>query len=98
VTRVVSSSPKDAVYHEVPWYVALRDERWKYVRYLTPGETEELYDLRADPEELHNLADRAEHRETLDALRRRALAELRRTDAGFADALPPTKQMQAGGK
>src|SRR5262249_30378478 len=57
VTRVVSSAPETAVYQEVPWYVALRDDRWKYVRYLTPGETEELYDLRVDPDELHNLAD-----------------------------------------
>jgi arylsulfatase A-like enzyme len=97
VTRVVSGAPRDAVYHDVPWYVALRDERWKYVRYLTPGETEELYDLRADPEELHNLADRPEHRAALGELRRRALAELRRTGAGFADELPPTKQMREGG-
>jgi arylsulfatase A-like enzyme len=94
VTRVVSSAPQDATYHDVPWYVALRDERWKYIRYLTPGETEELYDLRADQDELHNLADRIEYRETLRELRQRTLAELHRTQAGFADRLPPTKQMQ----
>jgi len=98
VTRVVSGAPQEAVYNDIPWYVALRDERWKYVRYLTPGETEELYDLRADPEELRNLADRPEHRATLGELRRRALAELRRTGAGFADHLPPTRQMRNGGR
>ena len=98
VARVVSGAPQEAVYNDVPWYVALRDERWKYVRYLTPGETEELYELRADPEELRNLADRPEHRATLGELRRRALAELRRTGAGFADHLPPTRQMRNGGR
>jgi arylsulfatase A-like enzyme len=96
VTRVVSASPEEAVYENVPWYVALRDDRWKYVRYLTPGETEELYDLRSDPDELHNLADRTEQRETLRDLRQRTLAELERTQADFAGKLPPTKQMQRG--
>jgi arylsulfatase A-like enzyme len=32
----------------------VRTARWKYVRYLSYGE--ELYDLAADPGELHNLA------------------------------------------
>jgi arylsulfatase A-like enzyme len=95
VTRVVTTAPEKAIYQEIPWYVALRDDRWKYIRYLTPGETEELYDLRADPDELHNLADRTEHRETLRELRRRTLAELHRTGADFADRLAPTKQMQS---
>jgi arylsulfatase A-like enzyme len=94
VSRVVTTTPEKAIYQEIPWYVALRDDRWKYIRYLTPGETEELYDLRADPDELHNLADATDHRETLRELRRRTLAELHRTGAGFADRLPPTKQMQ----
>jgi len=97
VTRIVSNAPEKAILQEIPWYVALRDDRWKYIRYLTPGETEELYDLRADPEELHNLADRTEHRETLHALRQRTLAELHRTGADFADRLPTTRQMQGGG-
>lgn len=98
VTRVVMGSPQDAVYNNVPWYIALRDARWKYVRYLTLGETEELYDLQVDPDELHNLADRAEHRRKLQELRRRAVAELRRTEAGFADVLPATRQSASGNR
>jgi len=38
----------------VPTYCAVRSDRWLYVRY-TDGE-EELYDVRADPYELENLA------------------------------------------
>ncbi|MFI7135323.1 sulfatase [Nonomuraea sp. NPDC050153] len=56
----------------VPPYRALRTERYKYVRYAT-GESQ-LYDLREDPYELHNLAGRADPalvrglRERLDAM------------------------------
>jgi len=32
-------------------------ERWKYIRYLEGGVQEQLFDLREDPEERHNLAD-----------------------------------------
>lgn len=96
VTTVVKNTPDQAAHHHVPWYAALNDGHFKYVRYLTPGETEELYDLKADPEELINLADQPEHRATLKKLRAAALEELRRTKAGYAEDLPPSRQMQAG--
>ena len=94
-----SEVPTDARLTEagnVPWWALLRDGRYKYVRTLVAGETEELYDLESDPEELQNLAPRPEHRQLLESLRAKALAELRRTDAPFADRLPPTKAMMAG--
>lgn len=77
----------------VPWWAMLRDGRFKYVRYLIPGETEELYDLGADPEELKNLAVDPAHAERLARLRAKTLDELRRTEAGFVDALPPASTM-----
>ena len=94
VARVVRGGGGKAKYERVPWYVALRDGRFKYVRYLTVGEIEELYDLEADPEELTNLADRAEHAERLRQLRLATIAELRRTGAEFVDHLPPTAAEQ----
>ena len=94
VTQVVKDTPAQAAHHHVPWYAALNDGRYKYIRYLTPGETEELYDLQSDPEELTNLADLPEHQPTLAKLRATAVAELRRTRAGYAEHLPPTRQMQ----
>ncbi|HUR57458.1 MAG TPA: sulfatase [Opitutaceae bacterium] len=36
---------------------AVRDERWKYVRYTGHPEMDELYDLQADPAEMKNLVD-----------------------------------------
>jgi arylsulfatase A-like enzyme len=57
----------------VPTYCAVRSERWMYVRYTT-GE-EELYDLRADPYELENLAADPADRQVL-ADRRERLREL----------------------
>jgi hypothetical protein len=55
---------------------------------------EEIYDVEADPQELTNLALKPEHRALLAELRAKTIAELRRTDAPFADSMPPTKQMQ----
>jgi N-sulfoglucosamine sulfohydrolase len=37
--------------------------------FLKPRPAEELYDTEADPHQLHNLADKSEHAETLAALR-----------------------------
>ncbi|NLX94732.1 MAG: sulfatase-like hydrolase/transferase [Rhodopirellula sp.] len=79
-----------------PWYAMLRDGRYKYVRMLVENETEELYDLAADPEELVNLAAKPEHRARLESLRAKTIDELRRTEAGFVDSMPPTKAMNGG--
>ncbi len=73
----------------VPWWVSLHDGRYKYIRTLVAGEIEELYDLESDPEELTNLALNPEYRARAKSMRKAMVAELRRTDCGFADSLPP---------
>lgn len=80
-----------ALYHGpgIPWYVMYCSGHYKYIRNLIAGETEELYDLQADPHELHNLAQLKRHDELLTAMRSGAIDELRRTDAGLVDHLPP---------
>jgi arylsulfatase A-like enzyme len=90
VARVLKEKGK-AEHSQVPWYVAVRDGRYKYVRYLVAGEMEEVYDLSADPEELTNLAVKAEHAGLVGRLRKVAVEELRRTDAGFIDHMPATR-------
>lgn len=94
-TNVIPTDEALTAAGNTPWWALLRDGRYKYIRTLVEGETEEVYDLDADPEELVNLAARSEHRTLLESLRAKALAELKRTDAGFADSLPRTKAMMA---
>ena len=75
----------------VPWWLSLRQSRYKYIRTLVENEIEELYDLEADPEELTNLALVPEHPALLEDLRARLEAELKRTNAGLIKNLPPPR-------
>ncbi len=85
---------KDALHGDVPWYVMIRDKRYKYVRPLI-HDLEELYDLENDPEELTNLAVKSAHQIRLRRMREAAIAELRRTKAGFANRMPAVREAQA---
>jgi arylsulfatase A-like enzyme len=88
-TKVIPTGQE--VYHGgVPWYVMIRDRRYKYVRPLVP-DLEELYDLEKDPEELDNLAVKTAHQDVLKRMRAAMIAELRRTKAPFVDGMPPPK-------
>lgn len=96
-TRQIPTKDDPALYHGpgIPWYVMLSRGRYKYVRTLIAGETEELYDLDADLEELDNLAHREEHDPLLKRMRADTIAELKRTDAVLADHLPPVGTITA---
>lgn len=89
---VVPAPPKNRHKSGVPWYLMLVEGRYKYIRTLDAGEPEELYDLLADPEELTNLAGKAEHRDWFLKLRKATLAELKRTGAKMVDSLPEVGQ------
>jgi arylsulfatase A-like enzyme len=78
----------------VPWWLFLREGKYKYVRTLVPGEIEELYDLESDPGELVNLALLPERQKTLVQYREKLLAELERTDAAMREHLPPVAGMK----
>ena len=80
-----------AFHGEVPWYVMIRDRRYKYVRPLI-HDLEELYDLTSDPEELDNLAGKASHKSRLARMRAQAISELRRTKCGFVDRMPAIRE------
>jgi arylsulfatase A-like enzyme len=79
------------VVNGVPWWVALRDGKMKYIRTLVKDEIEEMYDLAKDPGEMTNLALVPEHKATLERLRNMMVTELRRTNAGFVDHMPVPK-------
>ncbi|NRB75123.1 MAG: sulfatase-like hydrolase/transferase [Verrucomicrobiales bacterium] len=87
---VVPPAGDPNLYHGpgIPWYVMLCEGDYKYIRNLIEGETEELYHMGDDPEELVNLAQLAAHQETLKQFRAQAIEELRRTKAGMVDNLP----------
>src|SRR5205823_4925720 len=71
----------------VPWWLSIRQDQYKYVRTLVPEKIEELYDLKADPDELKNIALGPAYRPVLEDYRARLLAELKRTKAGLVDAI-----------
>lgn len=92
-TNIIPPVEDPRLYHGpgVPWYVMLASGKFKYVRNLIAGETEELYDLSKDPEELRNLASKKIHQRRLRRMRMETIQELKRTDAGFVHAMPKTK-------
>ncbi len=92
VAKVLREGPEEAIYQKVPWYTAVVQDGWKYVRYLQPGVGEELYDLNTDAAEMRNLVGRDEHRDRLSAMRAALTSELKRTDADAA-LLPTGKEL-----
>ena len=91
-TDRVPTDPENLYTAGVPWWVSLRQDRYKYIRTLIEGEIEELYDLESDPEELANLALERKHAARLRDFRKATVAELRRTGAGMVDHLPGVKE------
>ena len=87
VNVTLQSAPQDAEHNHVPWYDAVVHHGWKYIRYLRERDGEELYDLHHDPEELRNLASEPEQHERVEKLRAELVAELRRTEADYAESL-----------
>ena len=75
----------------IPWYVSLRQGRYKYIRTLVENEIEELYDIETDPEELTNLALDAGHAGQLKEFRAGTIAEMRRTGWELVDHLPSVR-------
>lgn len=55
--------PAQSTYQDVT-HNMIRSERYKLIRYHNDNEAIELYDMQADPEEFHNLANLPEHRST----------------------------------
>jgi arylsulfatase A-like enzyme/acetyl esterase/lipase len=73
---------------------ALRDDQWKLIRYPQVDRTQ-LFDLKSDPHELTNLADRPEHATRVAAMTAALAAEMKRlgdpvTSLTVADPKPAT--------
>ena len=63
----------------------LRDDQFKLI-YYPAGNCRQLFDLRNDPLECHNLANSANHVETLQRLTDRLIGELYGSDKDWLDA------------
>ncbi|MFK8113947.1 MAG: sulfatase-like hydrolase/transferase [Rubripirellula sp.] len=94
-TNRIPAADDPALYHGpgIPWYVTIATRKYKYIRTLVENETEELYDVQNDRAELINLATQATYRPIVEKMRAEALAELKRTKAGFVDELPTVKEL-----
>lgn len=68
-------------YPQIPSTLAVRTDRWKYIRYPGTSEIEELYDLKNDPYELKNLAADPKHASTLADMKKRMDALMVETKA-----------------
>lgn len=88
-THTIPTNRDDLYINNVPWWVSLRDGKYKYIRTLVSGETEELYNLRRDPEELTNLAHHAKFKSRVLQMRAATIDELEKVDARFISGLPP---------
>lgn len=93
-TDVIPPKGNKKLYHGpgVPWYVMVSQGRYKYIRTLVEGETEELYDLISDPQELNNLAVNKKYEHLMNEYRKLTIDELKRTEAGFVDNMPAVKK------
>ena len=69
-------APRREVFSELGTAMMIRDARNKLVYDPEQGGVQELYDLRRDPWELHNLAGSAEHRHVEAELVERMLARM----------------------
>ena len=71
-------------YPHTPTTFALRDERFKYIQYHGVWDTEELFDLSADPQETRNLVADPAFAPVLIAMRGRLFDGLAARDGGHA--------------
>ncbi len=66
-----------AVRNRIPAFEGLRNQQYKYVRYIDQDNYEFLHDLKNDPDELVNLASDPRHAETLAAMRQRTTDQVK---------------------
>ena len=80
---------RDAIFYEYYWernfpqtptVHAVRTERYKYLHYHGIWDTDELYDLKKDPEEMVNLIDEPRHKKLIEELNKKLFNWLQETD------------------
>jgi arylsulfatase A-like enzyme len=85
--ELLTHNPSKGGDKNFPPYVSILLGGYKLIHYLERQHGEELYDMKADPDELHNLIAEPSQAERVKTLRTALKAELERTQAPFADGL-----------
>jgi len=70
----------EANYPQTPTTFGVRTDRYKFIHYYGVWDTDELYDLKNDSEEMNNLIDKPEHAKLIEQLRTRMYDWLEQTD------------------
>lgn len=81
-------------YPQTPSTFAIRTDRYKYIQYHGVWDTEELFDLQADPQELTNLVTDPDHTDTLVELRAQLHDAI--SQGGERPAIPFTARFNQG--
>ena len=81
-------------YPQTPTTFAIRTDRYKYIQYHGVWDTEELFDLQADPAESVNLIEDPAHLEVKVRLREALYAAL--TDRNGVNAIPYSRKFNQG--
>ena len=81
-------------YPSTPTTFALRTDNYKLIQYHGVWDTEELYDLKNDPKEMHNLIDVPEHQALIAQMRHDLFKRLLNQNGD--SAIPYTEKYTAG--
>ena len=87
-TRCSTSTTGSATFPQTPTMHALRGERYKYIRYYGLWDTDELYDLQADPLETRNLIRDPAHRDIVTRLNAELFETLAETGGMYIPLAP----------
>jgi arylsulfatase A-like enzyme len=79
---------------QTPTTFAIERDRIKYIQYQGVWDTEEIYDLRKDPDEMHNLVDDPAYFETKRTLRAALFAQI--ADVNGRRSVPLTERSSSG--
>jgi N-acetylglucosamine-6-sulfatase len=73
---------------QTPTMFALRGDQYKYIHYYGLWDSNELYDMKADPLESRNLINSPEHEQVVKQLREQLFALLTRTGGMYIPLYP----------
>jgi N-acetylglucosamine-6-sulfatase len=73
---------------QTPTMFALRGDQFKYIHYYGLWDSNELYDLKADPLESRNLIYSAQHQDLVKQLREQLFTILSKTDGMYIPLYP----------